>query len=88
MTERTLVVENRAGIHARPATEIVKTASRFKSDIFFVKDSMKVNGKSVMGIITLGATWKTRLECITVGEDEEEMMDAVETLFRNRFQPE
>ena len=54
MIQRTLTVENRAGIHARPATEIVKTASRYKSDIYFSRDSMKVNGKSVMGIITLG----------------------------------
>ena len=74
MKERELTVENRAGIHARPATEIVKTASRFKSDIFFVKDSMRINGKSVMGIITLGATYKTRLLCQCDGEDEEEAM--------------
>ena len=65
MKERELTVENRAGIHARPATEIVKTASRFKSDIFFVKDSMRINGKSVMGIITLGATYKTRCASAT-----------------------
>ncbi len=85
MIQRTLTVENRAGIHARPATEIVKTASRYKSDIYFSRDSMKVNGKSVMGIITLGATWKTELVCTTDGEDEEELMEAVQELFRNRF---
>lgn len=87
MKERELTVENRAGIHARPATEIVKTASRFKSDIFFVKDSMRINGKSVMGIITLGATYKTRLLCQCDGEDEEELLDAMTQLFANRFTP-
>ena len=87
MKERELTVENRAGIHARPATEIVKTASRFKSDIFCVKDSMRINGKSVMGIITLGATYKTRLLCQCDGEDEEELLDAMTQLFANRFTP-
>ncbi|MBO8443228.1 MAG: HPr family phosphocarrier protein [Spirochaetes bacterium] len=87
MKERELTVENRAGIHARPATEIVKTASRFKSDIFFVKDSMRINGKSVMGIITLGATYKTRLLCQCDGEDEEELLEAMTQLFANRFTP-
>lgn len=85
MKERELTVENRAGIHARPATEIVKTASRFKSDIFFVKDSMRINGKSVMGIITLGATYKTRLLCQCDGEDEDELLEAMTQLFANRF---
>lgn len=87
MKERELTVENRAGIHARPATEIVKTASRFKSDIFFVKDSMRINGKSVMGIITLGATYKTRLLCQCDGEDEDELLEAMSQLFANRFTP-
>ncbi len=87
MKERELTVENRAGIHARPATEIVKTASRFKSDIFFVKDSMRINGKSVMGIITLGATYKTRLLCQCDGEDEDELLEAMTQLFANRFTP-
>lgn len=85
MKERELTVENRAGIHARPATEIVKTASRFKSDIFFVKDSMRINGKSVMGIITLGATYKTCLLCQCDGEDEDELLEAMTQLFANRF---
>ena len=87
MKERELTVENRAGIHARPATEIVKTASRFKSDIFFVKDSRRINGKSVMGIITLGATYKTRLLCQCDGEDEDELLEAMTQLFANRFTP-
>ncbi len=86
MTTRELTVENRAGIHARPASEIVKTANRFKADIFFVRDTMKVNGKSIMGIITLGATYKTKLTCICDGEDEKELMDAMQALFKARFE--
>lgn len=86
MITRILTIETRAGIHARPAASIVKVANRFKSEIFFVKDSMKINGKSIMGIITLGATYKSELECICQGEDEKEMMEAIERLFANRFE--
>ena len=85
MVSKELTVENRAGIHARPATEIVKVASRYKSDIFFVKDTMKINGKSIMGIITLAATYKTKLTCICCGADENELLQDMENLFRNRF---
>ncbi len=85
MVSKELTVENRAGIHARPATEIVKVASRYKSDIFFEKDTMKINGKSIMGIITLAATYKTKLTCICCGEDENELLQDMENLFRNRF---
>ena len=64
MISKELEVLNRAGIHARPASEIAKTASSFKCDIFFEKENMKVNAKSIMGVITLGATYKTKLLCI------------------------
>lgn len=86
MISKELIVETRAGIHARPASQIVKTAQRFKSSIFFQKDGMKVNGKSIMGIITLGATYKTHLLCICEGEDENELFKAMSELFANRFE--
>lgn len=86
MISKELTVETRAGIHARPASQIVKTAQRFKSNIFFQKDGMKVNGKSIMGIITLGATYKSRLLCICEGEDENELFKAMSDLFANRFE--
>lgn len=86
MISKELVVETRAGIHARPASQIVKTAQRYRSNIFFVKDDMKVNGKSIMGIITLGATYKSRILCICEGEDENELFAAMSALFANRFE--
>lgn len=86
MISNELTVENRAGIHARPATQIVKVAARYKSDIFFEKDTMKINAKSVMGIITLGATYRTKLTCICDGEDETEALQAMTRLFANRFE--
>lgn len=79
---------NRAGIHARPAALIVQTANKFDSDIFFEKEDIKINGKSIMGIITLGAGYKTNLQVIVDGHDEEEALDAIVRLFETRFEEE
>ena len=86
MISKELEVLNRAGIHARPASEIAKTASSFRSDIFFIKENMKINAKSIMGVITLGATYRTKLTCICSGDDEKEAMKAMEDLFASRFE--
>ena len=51
MTRRTVTITNRAGIHARPAAMLVQTANRFASDIFMEKDSERINGKSIMGMM-------------------------------------
>ena len=86
MIERTVTVKNRAGIHARPAALIVKTANSFSSKLYIERDTMKINGKSIMGIITLGASFKTELKIIVDGSDEQEAAEAIEQLFINRFE--
>ena len=86
LISKELEVLNRAGIHARPAAEIAKKASAFSSDIFFEHDTMKVNAKSIMGVITLGATYRTKLMCICSGSDENEAMKTIEDLFASRFE--
>lgn len=86
MITKELEVLNRAGIHARPASEIAKTASSFSSDIFFEKENMKINAKSIMGVITLGATYRTKILCTCSGPDEEEAMRALDDLFQRRFE--
>ena len=86
MITKELIVKNRAGIHARPASAIVKTAARFKSEIFFEKEDMVINAKSIMGIITLGATFRTKITCKCEGPDEVDMIHAMEDLFENRFE--
>lgn len=88
MIEKVVTVKNRAGIHARPASLIVKTANKFDADLFFEKDEMRINGKSIMGIITLGASYKTEIKIITEGSDEEEAAEAIAQLFINRFENE
>ncbi len=88
MTERVVTIKNRAGMHARPAALLVKTASSFQSQIFLEKDSERVNGKSIMGVITLGATYETPLKIIADGPDEAQALDAIEKLFENKFEEE
>ncbi len=88
MSSAQVVVKNRAGVHARPASLIVKTANKFKSDLFFERGDTKINGKSIMGVITLGAGHKTELTVITEGEDEEQALAAIVSLFENRFEEE
>jgi phosphocarrier protein HPr len=86
MIQQEVTILNRAGIHARPASLIVKTASKFKSNVYLEKDGMKINAKSIMGIITLGASHKTKLILSADGPDEDEMMQAISHLFESRFE--
>ncbi len=88
MTERTVTVRNRAGIHARPAALIVQTAGKFESNIVFKKDGEEINAKSIMGIITLGASYNTELQVAADGADEGEALEELNRLFENRFEEE
>ncbi|MGD0724138.1 MAG: HPr family phosphocarrier protein [Spirochaetia bacterium] len=88
MVERIVTIRNRAGMHARPAALLVKTASGFSCQIYIEKDSERVNGKSIMGVITLGATYNTPLKIIADGPDEAQAVDAIERLFASRFEEE
>lgn len=88
MTERIVTIRNRAGMHARPAALLVKTASAFASQVYIEKDGERVNGKSIMGVITLGATYNSQLKVIADGPDEVAALDAMERLFENRFEEE
>jgi phosphocarrier protein HPr len=86
MVEKSVTIMNRAGIHARPAALIVQTANNFASEIYFEKEDIRINGKSIMGIITLGAGYRTSLQVIAEGDDEEEALEAIARLFENRFE--
>ena len=86
LIEREVLIINRAGIHARPAAKLVRTAGSFASDIFLESAGERVNGKSIMGIITLGATYRTTVKIIADGDDEEAAVEALEDLFARRFE--
>ncbi len=88
MTTRSVTILNRAGIHARPASLIVQTAQQFDSSIWIEKDDVKINAKSIMNILTLGATYQTELTVSAEGEDEEDAVNDVAWLFDNKFKEE
>ncbi|MDR2897307.1 MAG: HPr family phosphocarrier protein [Spirochaetaceae bacterium] len=86
MIEKTVTVSNRAGIHARPSALIAQTASKFECEILIKKDSLTVNAKSIMGVITMAAGYNTTLYLTTDGSDEAEAMQALLKLFENKFE--
>lgn len=86
MTEKDVVVRNRAGIHARPAAMIVQTAARYSSQIEFSTNSETINAKSIMGIITLGAGYNSTIKIKAEGEDEQEAVETIAQLFENGFE--
>ncbi|MDR2314013.1 MAG: HPr family phosphocarrier protein [Spirochaetaceae bacterium] len=88
MYEKTVKVINRAGIHARPAALLVQTAKDFKSDIYLERDNDKINGKSIMGIITLGAAHGSEIRLIAEGDDEKAAVEALARLFETKFEEE
>jgi phosphocarrier protein HPr len=88
MVEKTVTIKNRAGIHARPAALLVQTANRFTANIYLDKDGEQINGKSIMGILTLAGTYDTPIKIIADGEDEQEALQAIGRLFENKFEEE
>ena len=85
MTERAVPIVNRLGLHARPAAEFVKVAARFACDVKVRKDSMEVNGKSIMGMMMLAAEQGSELIITVNGDDGKQALDALEALIRAGF---
>jgi phosphocarrier protein len=88
MIEQKITISNRAGIHARPAALLVQAVKDFQSSVYFEKGSDRINVKSVMGILTLGASYGTELKIVAEGEDEKAAVEAVLRLFESKFQEE
>lgn len=85
MPERTVQIENKNGLHARPAAEIVKCAAKFRSEITIVKDDLDVNGKSIMGVMMLAAEHGSSITLRAEGPDADQALDALTQLVHNRF---
>jgi phosphocarrier protein HPr len=88
MVEKIVTIKNRAGIHARPAALLVQTANRFSSSIYLEKDGEKINSKSIMGILTLAATYNSPIKIIADGSDEEDAVQTIARLFETKFEEE
>jgi phosphocarrier protein len=88
MEKFTLNLINELGLHARASAKFVAIASRFQSKIEVTLSKQTVNGKSIMGIMTLGARCGSTLECIAEGPDEQVLKEALITLVNNKFDEE
>jgi len=80
-----LVVQNKMGIHARPAAMIVRITNKFKSEVFVEKDEEQVNGKSIMGLMMLAAGRGSKVKFLATGEDAAAMLAELEALFTRKF---
>ncbi|MCB1105966.1 MAG: HPr family phosphocarrier protein [Opitutaceae bacterium] len=80
-----LVVQNKMGIHARPAAMIVRVTNRFKADVFVEKDEEQVNGKSIMGLMMLAAGKGSKVKFLVNGADAAQMIAELEQLFARKF---
>ena len=88
MAKKEFTISNKLGIHARPAAQFVKTANRFKADVFVEKDGEEVDGKSIMGLMMLAAGHGSVIIVSTDGPDEAEAMDAIGDLISRKFEEE
>jgi len=85
MTRQEITVENKLGLHARPSALLVKAATKYRSDFFIEKDGMKVNGKSIMGVMMLAAEFNSKLVLIADGVDETYLLDEITKMFNSHF---
>ncbi|MDX1617906.1 MAG: HPr family phosphocarrier protein [Balneolaceae bacterium] len=88
MIRRKVSIVNEAGLHARPAAALVKLASKFESDFFIHMYGYRVNGKSILGVMTLAAEKGAELELELDGPDEEEAAEAIIDLIERGFDEE
>jgi len=85
MKEVTVTIVNNAGLHTRPAATIVKLASKYKCDLFLNKDGLSINGKSIIGVMTLAAEKGSQIKLTFDGEDEEEAAKEIVDYFNRGF---
>lgn len=85
MIEREVTIRNRAGLHTRPASRLVKTAAQFEAEIFLRRDNYQINGKSVIGVMTLAAEQGATLTLVADGPDEAAATEAIVALFEDGF---
>jgi phosphocarrier protein len=85
MIEKKVNIINNAGLHTRPAATIVKLASKYKCDFFLNKDGLHINGKSIIGVMTLAAEKGSEITLVFDGEDEEQACKEITDYFNRGF---
>jgi phosphocarrier protein HPr len=85
MKQREIRIINKLGLHARAAAKVVHAANDFESKIFLGINGEEVNAKSILGLLTLAATQGTPLTLRAEGPDEDAAVEAISSLFADRF---
>ena len=85
---RELTIQNKHGMHARPAALFIKVASRFESEILVEKDDTRISGKSIMGLLTLELYQGSVMTVTAIGPDAAAALDAIEELVNRKFDEE
>ena len=88
MLKISLELQNKLGLHARASAKFVATASKFLSKIDVNQGAQTINGKSIMGVMMLGAKYGSVINCAIDGPDEAELCQAIEKLVQNKFDEE
>jgi len=85
VVHKIVTIKLETGVHARPAAIFVRTANEFPCEIKVEKDKMQINGKSIMGLMTLAITQGSKIKIIAEGEKEAEALERLTTLIENSF---
>lgn len=88
MFVKDVVVKNQVGLHARPATFFIQKANEFKSSIWVEKEERRVNGKSLLGVLSLGIIGGTTIRIIADGSDEDLAVNSLVALVESEFSDE
>jgi phosphocarrier protein len=86
MVEKKIIIKNKLGLHARAAVKFVNLANRFRSSVKIEKDGNEIDGKSILGILTLVAVQGTQIKLKISGKDEDSALRALAALINNKFQ--
>ena len=88
MVERKIIIQNRYGLHARPAAQFVEIASKYDANVTISKDGVEVNGKSIMSVLILAAEKGNEIILRAEGKDEVELIQALVVLLEGKFDEE
>jgi phosphocarrier protein len=88
LVEEVICIQNKLGIHARPAALLVQEASKYTSKIEFEVDGTRVNGKSIMGVMMLAAAHGSRMTVVASGDDAEAAVQGIRALIASKFDEE
>ena len=85
MVAQQVTLKNKLGLHARPAAHFVRLAAQFESDVFLIKDDVRINAKSIMGVLMLAAPEGAKIKVVAEGDDAEVAVSEISELISSKF---